>query len=52
MPELVITEVAAWALILGGAAFAAVERWGMSMGAGAVAAALVALAKKSFLLGA
>ena len=52
MPELALTEVAAWALIAAGLAFAVVQRWGMSVGAGAVAAALVELATKSALLGA
>ena len=50
MPELALSEVAAWALIAGGVAFAAVQRWGVS--AGAIAAVLVALATKSALLGA
>ena len=49
MPELDLTEVAAWALIAGGAAYAALERWSVS--GGAIAAALVALATKSALLG-
>ncbi len=50
MPELALTEVAAWALIAAGVAYASVQRWGIS--AGAVAAVLVALATKSALLGA
>jgi hypothetical protein len=50
MPELALTEVAAWALIASGVAFAAMQRFGAP--ASAVAAALVALATKSALLGA
>lgn len=50
MPELALTEVAAWALIAAGVAYALLQRFGVP--AGAVAAALVALATKSALIGA
>lgn len=52
MPEIPLTEAAAWALIAAGTAYAALERWGAPAGLGAIAAALVALATKSVLLGA
>ena len=48
MPVLELTEVVAWALIVGGVAFAAMERLGRPTAA--VTAALAALATKSALL--
>jgi hypothetical protein len=48
MPVLELTEVVAWALIIGGAAFAALERLGIP--AAAVTATLAALATKTVLL--
>ncbi|WP_165982119.1 hypothetical protein [Dankookia rubra] len=45
-----LTEVVAWALIMGGVAFAALERWG-GLPAAAVTATLAALATKTVLLG-
>jgi hypothetical protein len=50
MPELAITEVAAWALIAAGGIYYAMDRYGAPVSAGAVAAALGALAIKSVLL--
>lgn len=52
MPELALTEVAAWALIAAAVIFAAMQRYGAPLAAGAVAAVLGALATKSVLLGA
>jgi hypothetical protein len=49
MPALELTEVVAWTLIIGGLAFAAMERLGTP--AATVSAALAALATKSLLLG-
>ena len=49
MPAMELTEVVAWALIIGGFAFAAMERRGMP--AATVTAALAALATKTALLG-
>lgn len=51
MPELAITEVAAWALIAAGAIYYVMDRYGAPVSAGAVAATLGALAMKSVLLG-
>ncbi|WP_158292052.1 hypothetical protein [Paracraurococcus ruber] len=48
MPVMELTEVVAWALILGGGAYALMESRGIS--AAAVSAALVALATKTVLL--
>ncbi|MFC7474082.1 hypothetical protein ACFQS7_06950 [Dankookia sp. GCM10030260] len=44
-----LTEVVAWALVIGGAAFAAVERLGVPTAA--ITATLAALATKTVLLG-
>ncbi|MFZ4407632.1 MAG: hypothetical protein ACOYOH_09835 [Paracraurococcus sp.] len=49
MPALELTEVVAWALIVGGIAFATMERRGVP--AATVTAALAALATKNVLLG-
>jgi hypothetical protein len=48
MPAMELTEVAAWALIIAGAAYAILESRGVSVAA--IAAALAALATKSALL--
>lgn len=50
MPTMELTEVVAWALIIGGIAFAAIERRG-GLPAAAVTATLAALATKTVLLG-
>ena len=50
MPAMELTEVIAWALIIGGFAFAAIERRG-GLPAAAVTATLAALATKTALLG-
>jgi hypothetical protein len=50
MPAMELTEVVAWALIIGGFAFAAIERRG-GLPAAAVTATLAALATKTALLG-
>jgi hypothetical protein len=50
MPAMELTEVVAWALIVGGVAFAALERRG-GLPAAAVTATLAALATKTVLLG-
>ena len=50
MPAMELTEVVAWSLIIGGFAFAAIERRG-GLPAAAVTATLAALAIKSVLLG-
>jgi len=48
MPEMELTEILAWALIIAGAAYAIMESRGASIAA--VTAALAAIATKSVLL--